>query len=87
MTETQASRRFAKTALKWRDLIDRRCAHFIELHKSGRWKHYYDEGQFLALMREAVELADAWARMAPRPEDEREVQAALAALSRLRKAA
>jgi len=67
MTE-QASRAFARTALEWRDLIDRRCAHFIELHKSGRWTHYYGEAQFLALMREAVDLAETWSKLAPRPE-------------------
>jgi hypothetical protein len=69
MTEPQAFRRFARTALKWRELIDRRCAHFIDLHRSGRWKHYYDEAQFLALMREAVDLAEAWSELAPQPED------------------
>jgi hypothetical protein len=67
MTEPQAFRRFAQTAQKWRDLVDQRCAHFIELHKTGRWKHYYDEAQFLLLMRETVDLAETWSRIAPRP--------------------
>jgi hypothetical protein len=70
MTEWQAARRLAQTAQKWRDLINRRCAHFIELHKSGRWTHYYDETQFLLLMSEAVALAEIWSRIAPRPEDD-----------------
>jgi uncharacterized repeat protein (TIGR03809 family) len=70
MTEPQAARRFAQTAQKWRDLVDRRCEHFAELHKSGRWKHYYDEAQFLLLMREAVVLAETWSLLAPRPEDD-----------------
>jgi uncharacterized repeat protein (TIGR03809 family) len=70
MTEPQAFRRFAQTAQKWRDLVDQRCAHFIELHSTGRWKHYYGEGQFLMLMREAVALAETWSRIAPRPQDE-----------------
>ena len=69
MPEPLAFRRFAQTALKWRELIDRRCAHFIDLHRSGRWKHYYNEAQFLALMREAVDLAEAWSELAPRPEE------------------
>jgi len=69
MTEWHAARRLARTAQKWRDLVNRRCAHFIELHKSGRWKHYYGEAQFLLLMSEAVVLADTWARIAPRPDD------------------
>jgi hypothetical protein len=87
MTEPQAFRRFAEAALKWRDLIDRRCLHFIDLHKSGRWKHYYSEAEFLALMREAVDLAEAWSKMAPRPEDELEARAANILLKRIRKAA
>ncbi|HWF96220.1 MAG TPA: hypothetical protein VG291_14790 [Xanthobacteraceae bacterium] len=68
MTEWQAARRFAQTAQKWRDLVNQRCAHFIELHKTGRWTLYYGEAQFLLLMREAVDLAESWAVIAPRPE-------------------
>ena len=70
MTEWQAARRFAQTAQKWRDLVNRRCAHFIELHQTGRWTLYYDETQFLLLMREAVVLAESWALIAPRPDDD-----------------
>jgi hypothetical protein len=70
MTEPQAFRRFARTAQKWRDLVDRRCAHFTELHKTGGWKHYYDEARFLLLMREAVDLAETWSRIAPRPQED-----------------
>jgi uncharacterized repeat protein (TIGR03809 family) len=69
MTEPQAFRQFARIAQRWRDLVDQRCAHFVELHRSGRWKHYYDEAQFLLLMREAVELAETWSRIAPLPQD------------------
>ena len=69
MTEPLAFRRFAQIAQKWRNLVERRCAAFIDLHKTGRWKHYYNEAQFLALMREAVDLAETWSRLAPRPED------------------
>jgi hypothetical protein len=87
MTEPQAFRRFAQTRLKWRDLIDRRFAHFLELHKSGRWTHYYDEAQFLVLMREAADLAETWSKLAPRPEDEAEADRVVMLLSRLRKAA
>ena len=70
MPEPKAFRRFAQTAQKWRDLVDGRCAHFIELHRTGRWKHYYDETRFLLLMREAVDLAETWSRIAPQPQDD-----------------
>ena len=76
MTELQAARRLARTAQKWRDLVDRRCEHFIELHQSGRWTHYYDKAQFLLLMSEAAVLAELWARIAPRSGDGSEAPAA-----------
>jgi uncharacterized repeat protein (TIGR03809 family) len=78
MPEPKAFRRFAQTAQKWRDLVDQRCAHFIELHRTGRWKHYYDETRFLLLMREAVDLAETWSRIAPRPHDDSGIAAAKA---------
>ena len=67
MTESYALHRFARAALKWRDLVERRCEHFVDLHKSGRWKHYYDEAEFLAAMREALDYVETWSRLAPRP--------------------
>jgi hypothetical protein len=70
MPEPQALHRFAQAAQKWRDLIEKRSAYFVELHASGRWKHYYSEARSLALLREAVGLAEHWAEMAPRPEDD-----------------
>jgi hypothetical protein len=68
MPEPQALRRFAQAAQKWRELIEKRSAYFVELHASGRWKHYYTEARSLALLREAVGLAERWAEMAPRLE-------------------
>ena len=56
-------------AQKWRDLAERRRAHFLELHASGRWKRYYSEEQFLYRMREAIRIAQRWAEIAP-PLDE-----------------
>jgi uncharacterized repeat protein (TIGR03809 family) len=70
MSEPQAFRHFAQIARRWRDLVDQRCAHFVELHRSGRWKHYYDEAQFLLLLREAVDLAQTWSQIAPLPQDD-----------------
>lgn len=51
-------------AQKWRDLADRRREHFIELSRTGRWRRYYTEEQFLAQMREVARAADAWAQLA-----------------------
>ncbi len=53
---------------KWHDLAERRRAHLIDLYETGRWKRYYSESEFVALMRETVQLADDWSRLAaPRP--------------------
>jgi len=58
-----------EVALKWRALAERRRAHFIDLHASGRWKHYYDEPEFLRCLRDAIRQSERWATIAPRPED------------------
>ena len=49
---------------QWRDLADRRQEHFAELYRSGRWRRYYTEEQFLARMREVVRAAETWAQIA-----------------------
>ena len=51
----------------WRDLAEKRRAYLIELYDSGRWKHYYTEEQLVARMREAINLADKWERLAAGP--------------------
>src|SRR5712691_367756 len=56
-------------ALKWRSLIERRRAHFVDLYLSGRWKRYYSEEQFLANFRETMSIADRWMEIAPKPDD------------------
>jgi uncharacterized repeat protein (TIGR03809 family) len=54
-------------AQRWRELAEKRRAHLIELYDSGRWKHYYTEEQLVARMREAINLADRWDRLATGP--------------------
>ena len=59
-------------AQKWSDFAERRRAYFIELYRSGRWKHYYNEEQFIARMRDVVRGAEIWADLAgakPAPGD------------------
>jgi uncharacterized repeat protein (TIGR03809 family) len=70
MPERQAPRPYDRLAHKWRDLADRRREHFADMYRSGRWKHYYTEEEFLVRMREAISAADVWHRIAPdaRPE-------------------
>ena len=52
-----------------RALAERRRDHHLELYKSGRWKRYYTEQQFIAEMRNAIAQAQRWANIAPRPEE------------------
>ena len=57
----------AEITRRWRDLAEKRRAHLIELYDSGRWKHYYTEEQLVVRMREAINLADKWERLAAGP--------------------
>ena len=61
-----------QAALKWRNLAERRQAHFIELYESGRWKHYYTDQEFIARLREAAAAVSRWAEIAPRAEEKRQ---------------
>jgi uncharacterized repeat protein (TIGR03809 family) len=51
-------------ARRWHALAERRRAHFADLHRSGRWRKYYRERDFLAQMRETSLMADAWHKVA-----------------------
>lgn len=64
-----ATVKWQNAALKWRNLAERRAAHYVDLYRSGRWKHYYTDAEFLAEMRTADALARRWARIAPLPEE------------------
>jgi uncharacterized repeat protein (TIGR03809 family) len=65
----QAVLKWERIGLKWRDLAERRHAHYLDLYKSGRWKRYYTEEEFRAELSAAIELAQRWATIAPRPEE------------------
>jgi uncharacterized repeat protein (TIGR03809 family) len=67
MSERQPAHALEEVAQKWRVLAERRCAYFFELHRSGRWRRYYGEAQFLLRMREAIRLSERWAEIAPPP--------------------
>ena len=72
MTTRQYPFAMDNAARKWRALAERRRAHFVDLYKTGRWKHYYTDEQFVVCMRQAIVAADRWAEIAPRPEDHRQ---------------
>ena len=64
-----AARKWERVALKWRNIAEQRRDHHLDLYKSGRWKHYYTDEEFLVEMRQAVAIAERWALIAPRPEE------------------
>ena len=67
MSERPPAHALEEVAQKWRLLAERRCAYFLELHRSGRWRRYYSEEQFLARLREAIELSERWTEIAAFP--------------------
>ena len=60
MTAGSAFRKFSKTAEKWRDLAEQRREYFRELHRTGRWRLYYSEDEFIARLRDVAGICDRW---------------------------
>ena len=69
MVTGEAYRHWGQTAHKWLVLAERRCEFFAELWRTGRWKLYCnDEAQFALRVREVVDIAERWRKIAPREE-------------------
>lgn len=51
-------------ARRWRALVERRRAHYIELYRTGRWRHYYTEQEFLTCVREVAAEIESWDALA-----------------------
>lgn len=50
----------AAISRKGLELAERRRAHLVELYKSGRWRRYFDEQEFLARTRDAIREVEFW---------------------------
>jgi uncharacterized repeat protein (TIGR03809 family) len=59
----ESADRLESATLRWSNLADRRLAYFIELYRSGRWRHYYDEREFLERIRDVKFAATEWDRL------------------------
>jgi len=59
--------RYDSIARRWLALVERRQQHFVELCNTGRWRHYYSEGEFLEEMRQLLGLRNQWAQIAGLP--------------------
>jgi hypothetical protein len=55
-----------EAARKWHALAERRRRHYVELYRSERWRRYFKEETFLALMRDAIQNAENWAKILER---------------------
>lgn len=53
-----------QVAAKWHALTVKRRDYLAQLYQSGRWRRYFDEETFVALMREAVQSVERWAALA-----------------------
>lgn len=51
-------------ARRWLTIAERRRDDLVELYRSGRWRRYYSEAEFLAVMRRAKADVDSWAALA-----------------------
>ena len=69
MADGPSHRKFRRITQKWRDLVERRRDHFAELYRTGRWKLYYTEEEFVLRTRVMRSLIDLWMQLAPRSTD------------------
>jgi hypothetical protein len=44
----------------FRDLALRRHAYYLDLLKSGRWRHYFSEQEFAERLRDVMTVTRAW---------------------------
>jgi uncharacterized repeat protein (TIGR03809 family) len=65
MTTTFDSSRYQRALARWRMLAEARLEHMAELYESGRWRRYYDEEQFVAIVRETTACVETWRKLAP----------------------
>jgi uncharacterized repeat protein (TIGR03809 family) len=47
-------------ARRWVDLTERRRDYLVELYRSGRWRRYFTEVEFLGVMRGVKAEEEAW---------------------------
>ncbi|WP_424627057.1 TIGR03809 family protein [Bradyrhizobium sp. SYSU BS000235] len=71
MTKLSTADSGRSVVVRWRMLAERRLKYLIELYESGRWKLYYNEPEFLKIVREAHAALKAWETLAP-PETARD---------------
>jgi uncharacterized repeat protein (TIGR03809 family) len=84
MTHRPAFSEFGNTAKRWRALAEKRRDYLVELHRSGRWRRFYQEDKLLARIRAVTEICERWADVV---EEHYQVLSEIEALSDRRDAA
>jgi uncharacterized repeat protein (TIGR03809 family) len=67
MPTAQSGPAFDRLARRWCGLAERRLDDFVELYRSGRWKHYYTQEAFALRMLDVIKAAKIWRELAGRP--------------------
>jgi uncharacterized repeat protein (TIGR03809 family) len=66
MTYTTVNLRDYKVS-RWRKLAEQRLEHVTDLFVSGRWQRYFNEPDFLEIVRQTKDAVAAWRRLDIRP--------------------
>jgi uncharacterized repeat protein (TIGR03809 family) len=74
MSEPQSGG-YDSIARRWLALIVRRQENLLDLCDTGRWRHYYTEGEFLDEMRKVLRVREQWAALAGLPLEDEELAA------------
>jgi uncharacterized repeat protein (TIGR03809 family) len=68
MTTSFDAERYQRALERWRVLAEQRLEHMTVLYESGRWRRYFSEEQFIAVIRETRTAVEAWRRIVPQQE-------------------
>lgn len=68
MPASEGRHRIEQIARQWHDLAERRLTSYMELYRSGRWRHYYrSQEEFAARMLEVIKVAKVFRELAGVP--------------------
>lgn len=65
MTTPFDASQYQRVLERWRALAERRLEHITLLYETGRWRRYFSEEQFIAVIRETRAAVEAWRKIAP----------------------
>ena len=57
---------------KWFDLAQRRLDYYVELYRSGRYRHYYTDEMLALRMLDVIKAVRQWAELAPERKNDKD---------------